>query len=216
MSTAPELPEKTSERLKELRSLADRAEAGDPEARRELREALHESSPQVVARASDIARTGQKVLISRAAGKDPLVEEALLARLDLLRAEIAGEDPTPLEELLTERIVSLWLLVETLDVLMSMQMCPELPSEKRAPMSYLRYVFRWQESVSRRYLAALKTLAQVRKLQSNTPGIQYNTQINLRWDGKRVPLSPGPIPPIALSKVIAEIRSRMSHGCICF
>jgi hypothetical protein len=47
-------------------------------------------------------------------------------------------------------------------------------------ISYLRHVFRWQESVSRRYLAALKTLAQVRKLQSNTPDRQYNTLINLR------------------------------------
>jgi len=47
-------------------------------------------------------------------------------------------------------------------------------------MSFLRDILKWQENVSRRYLAALKTLAQIRKLQSNTPGIQYNTQINLR------------------------------------
>jgi hypothetical protein len=46
-------------------------------------------------------------------------------------------------------------------------------------MSFLRNILKWQESASRRYLAALKTLAQVRKLQSNTPSIQYNTQINL-------------------------------------
>ena len=180
MNPAPELPEKSRERLKELRGLADRAEAGDAEARRELRKAVHESSPEVVARASDIARTGQKVLISSAAGNDPLVQEALLARLDLVRAEIAGEDPTPLEEILSERIVSLWLLVETLDALVSVQLYPELPPEKRTPMSTLRHILKWQEGASRRYLAALKTLAQVRKLQSNTPGIQYNTQINLR------------------------------------
>jgi hypothetical protein len=180
VNTAPELPEKTRERFKELRGLADRAEAGDAEARRKLRKALHESSPEVVARAADIATTGQRVLISTAAGKDLVVEEALLVRLDLMRAEISGENPTPLEELLTERIVSLWLLVETLDALMSVQLCPDLSPEKRAPISYLRHVFRWQESVSRRYLAALKTLAQVRKLQSNTPDRQYNTQINLR------------------------------------
>ena len=36
------------------------------------------------------------------------------------------------------------------------------------------------EQELRRYLAALKTLAQVRKRRSNIPGIQYNTQINLR------------------------------------
>ena len=95
MSTAPELPEKTREHLKELRGLSDRAEAGDAEARRELRKALHESSPEVVAQAADFARRGQKVLVSSAAGKDPLVEEALLARLDLMRVEISGEAPHP-------------------------------------------------------------------------------------------------------------------------
>jgi hypothetical protein len=36
-----------------------------------------------------------------------------------------------------------------------------------------------QESANRRYLAAMKTLAQVRRLQANTPGIQFNTQINV-------------------------------------
>jgi len=35
------------------------------------------------------------------------------------------------------------------------------------------------ESATRRYLAAIQTLARVRKLQSNTPGVQYNTQINV-------------------------------------
>jgi hypothetical protein len=29
------------------------------------------------------------------------------------------------------------------------------------------------------YLKAIKTLAQARKLQTNTPGVQFNTQINL-------------------------------------
>jgi len=180
VNTAPELPEKTRERFKELRGLADRAEAGDAEARRKLRKALHESSPEVVARTSDIVRRSQKVLISSAAGKDPLVEEALLARLGLMRAEIAGENPTPLERLLTERIVSQWLLVETLDALVSVQLCPELPPEKLAPMSYLRHVFRWQESASRRLFAAIKALATVRRLQSGIPSARcMNVQINV-------------------------------------
>ena len=35
-----------------------------------------------------------------------------------------------------------------------------------------------QESVNRRYLAAIKTLAQVRKLQANNPALHL-TQINV-------------------------------------
>jgi len=97
-----------------------------------------------------------------------------------MRAEIAGENPTPLERLLTERIVSQWLLVETLDALVSVQLCPELPPEKCAPMSYLRHVFRWQESASRRLFAAIKALATVRRLQSGIPSARcMNVQINV-------------------------------------
>ena len=81
---------------------------------------------------------------------------------------------------LCERIVSLWLLVETLDALVSIQLCTDLPPEKYPPMSYLRHVFKWQESASRRYLAAIKALAQVRRLQSGIPSSQTtNVQINL-------------------------------------
>jgi hypothetical protein len=50
-------------------------------------------------------------------------------------------------------------------------------------MSYLRHVFKWQESVNSRYLSAIRELARVRKLQSNTPGIQYNT-INVSPDAR--------------------------------
>ena len=120
------------------------------------------------------------MLIKTVAANDPLTEEALVARLDLMHTEVAGPDPSPLEVLLAERICSLWLLIEVLEWLVSPQLSSDLPREHRIGMSFFRDILKWQESVSRRYFAALKTLAQVRKLQSNTPGIQYNTQINLR------------------------------------
>jgi hypothetical protein len=177
---ALELPEETKGKLRELQALSDQAKGGDKEARKELRRVLHRSSPEVVARASDLARWGQKVLIPTAAGKDPLMEEALVARLDLMRAEIAGQDASPLELLLTERIVSCWLLVETLEALVSVQLGPHLKPEQRSPMSYLRYVFKWQESATRRFLSAIRELARVRKLQSALPTLQKNIQVNLR------------------------------------
>ena len=175
-----ELPKDVQEKLAVLRALSEKAENGDKEARKELRRALRESAPEVISRASDIGRRGHWALIKTVAANDPLTEEALFARLDLIRAEVSGPQPSPLEVLLTERICSLWLLIEVLEMLVSAQLSAELPPEQRSPMSYLQHVFKWQESASRRYLAALKTLAQVRKLQINTPGIQYNTQINLR------------------------------------
>ena len=111
VSQEPELRDETKAKLGELRALSERAEAGERGARRELRRAVRDSAPEVIARASDIARKGHKMLISTASAGDPLMEEALVARLDVMRAEIAGEYPTPLEMLLTERVVSCWLLV---------------------------------------------------------------------------------------------------------
>jgi hypothetical protein len=109
-----ELSSETKAKLRELRILSEKAEAGEKGARRELRRAIRNSTLEVTAKASDIARKGHKILIGTAAGGDPLMEEALSARLAIMRAQIAGEDPSPLETLLTERVVSCWLLVELL------------------------------------------------------------------------------------------------------
>jgi hypothetical protein len=104
---ALELSEETRGRLAELRVFSERAEAGDKRARKELRQMVRASSEEVIGRASDIGRKMGQTLAHTASGGDPLTEEALLAKLDLMRAQIAGEDPSPLEVLLTERVVSL-------------------------------------------------------------------------------------------------------------
>ena len=177
MNRALELPKDVSERLEELKKLSEKAESGDKEARRELRQAVRSSAPEVIARASDFARTGQRVLAKTAAADDPLIEEALYAKLDAMKAEIAGEDPTPLEALLSERIVSCWMLTTLLEVQMAAQFVGG--QTHRVGPVYLLQMARLHESASRRYLAAIEKLARVRKLQANTPGIQFNTQINL-------------------------------------
>ena len=177
-----ELPKDLKDRLGELRSLSQRVEDGDRSARKELREALRKSAPEVISRASDIGSRGRWVLIKTIA-RDPLTEEALVARLDLMRAEVAGPEPSPLEVLLTERICSLWLLIEVLEMLVSVQLLGDLPRERRTPMSFLQHVFKWQESANRRFLSAIRELARVRRLQNNTPGVQFNTQINLATTG---------------------------------
>ena len=161
-----ELSQETRDRLAELRALSDRAEAGDKEARRKLRLMVRASSAEVVGRASDVGRRAGRVLARSAAGGDPLAEEALHAKLDLMRAEIAGEDPTPLEVLLTERVVSLWMLTTLLEVLLASQYRRDAGdgSERLSP-PYLIQQSRILESATRRYFAAIRELARVRKLQ---------------------------------------------------
>lgn len=174
-----ELSDETRSRLTELEGLSQKAEAGDREARRELRRLVRSSTPEVIGRASDIGRRASRMLARTAAAGDPLTEEALYARMDAMRAEIAGEEPTPLEALLTERVVSLWMLTALLEVLIASQYQREI-GDKRVPPSYLIQQTRILEGATRRYLAAIRELARVRKLQANTPAVQYNTQINVR------------------------------------
>jgi hypothetical protein len=103
----------------------------------------------------------------------------LLTRLDLLRVEIAGENPSALEMLLTEKIVGVWLLGELLELLNSAQLTAGVPKDKRVEHSFLKFYLGWQEQAHRRLLSTIKTLAQVRRLQSGIPGSQTNVQINL-------------------------------------
>ena len=174
-----ELPGETKQRLEELRALSKKAEGGDKKTRRELKQLLRESAPEVIARASDFGRKAQHRLARAAAGGDPLVEYALSGRLDMMRREIAGESPTPLEVLLTERVVACWILVELFDALMAAQLSKDNPPENRLTPAALKYYLKWQESANRRYLAAIRELARVRKVQATGPPVQVNTQVNV-------------------------------------
>jgi hypothetical protein len=163
---ALELSEETRGRLAELQALSKKAEAGDKEARRELRLKVRASSAEVIGRASDVGRKAGRTLAQSAAGGDLLTEEALYAKLDLMRAEIAGEDPTPLEVLLAERVVSLWILTALLEALLAGQYWRGAgDGSVRLSPSYLIQQSRILESANRRYLAAIRELARVRKLR---------------------------------------------------
>ena len=177
-----QLPVDVRESLEELRALSRKAQGGGAEgaeARKELRRKLLEASPAVVARASDIGCKSQHLLIGTASGGDPLTELALSGRLDMMREEVAGENPTPLEVLLTERVVSCWLLVELFDRLMAAQLSKDTPDEKRVTERLLRHYLRWQESANSRFLAAVRELARLRKLEATAPPVQVNTQVNV-------------------------------------
>jgi hypothetical protein len=175
-SGALELTDGMQARIRELQALSKRAEGGDKAARRELRRAVRESAPGVVARCSDFAGSYRRVLAKTASGSDPLLQEALEARARLMEAEVAGPRPSPLESLLAERVVSGWLLVELMEALVAGQLGRD--TAHRVPASYLLQMVKLQESANRRYLSAIKTLAQVRKLQVGTPAVLL-TQINV-------------------------------------
>jgi hypothetical protein len=111
-------------------------------------------------------------LIERIAGKDLAIQEALRRKLDALRDELAGPDPTPLERVLSERVALTWLDANEMDRRFSDQ---SGISFKDAAHRENR-----RDRAHRRFLQACKTLATVRKLAR--PTIQLNVarqQVNV-------------------------------------
>jgi hypothetical protein len=156
-----ELPEATRKRIHELQELADKAQDDDEGARQELRRRLAQEAPEVVARCSDSARSYRRLLAKRSSAGNPLREEAISERARRMALELAGENPTPLEVLLSERVASLWVLVELQEALLAAYYY----KASGASPAFVLQMARLQESSNRRYLGAIKTLAQVQKLQ---------------------------------------------------
>jgi hypothetical protein len=163
-----ELSENARRRLAELRTVSEKAEAGDRNARKRLRRLVRSSSPEIIAAASDVAGSAAWMLIKTISAGEPLMEEALQERMLQMRAEIAGENPAPLEVLLTERVVAGWLLVEVLESLVCAQYQRDVTAH-RVPPGHIIQQSRILESATRRYLAAVRELARVRKLQASRP-----------------------------------------------
>ena len=136
-------------RLIELRALSEKAGAGDKEARKELRRLVRASSPEVIAEASGIARRAEWMLVKTISAGKPLMEEALQERMHQMRSQIAGENPTPLEVLLTERVVARWLLVEVLEGLIAAQYQRDVKAHRVAPT----YVIQQSRIVESRHKA---------------------------------------------------------------
>jgi hypothetical protein len=155
------LTDEARERVAELRALSEKVQDGEEDARTELRRALRQSAPGVLAGCSNTVKVYRGMLAEKMAIGDPLVKEATLQQAERMVLEFAGEDPTPLEVLLSERVASLWILTELQEALMAAWYY----KGGGTPMSFVLQMARLQESVHRRYLAAIKMLAQVQKLQ---------------------------------------------------
>jgi hypothetical protein len=100
------------------------------------------------------------------------LKEALPRKLQRLREELAGPNPTPIERLLVERVVACWLQVQDADIRYAQ-------AEDLSRASY-DYYQRRMDRCHKRYLSAIKTLATVRKLA--LPVLQVNIaekQVNM-------------------------------------
>jgi hypothetical protein len=148
----------------ELRKFLKRAQSGDESTLPALRQMLQ--NPAIVdAYGGNLAQQAELSFIEAAGGKNLAFKEALSRKLELMRAELAGPNPTPLERLLVGRVVACWLQVQDADIRYAQ-------GQKDCTFAQGEYHQRRMDRAHKRYLSALKTLALVRKLA--LPVLQVN------------------------------------------
>ena len=176
--------ERRRQALEKWRGLVERAEQGSKDALPAIREVLGDL-PELSWRLVNLAKTAEDSLIKEmTSDNDLLAREMLPLQLAAMREELAGPDPSPLERLLVERVVVCWLQLQHADIVYAQHM-------KNLTLKQRDHYQRWQDRQHNRYLSAIRTLAQVRKLLKPTVA-QVNIaekQVNLA--GGELPSSPG-------------------------
>ena len=155
----------------ELKAVLRKAEQGDTTVLPALR-AYMDLTPGFWEQRGDMAHATQTALIRQTAGQNLMVQESLARKCQALTQELAGPTPSPLERLLVERTVLCWLHLH----------CAEASYFMIKDMTLRQAEFH-QSRISKaqaRYLSAIRTLAQVRRL--GVPAIQVNVgqqQVNV-------------------------------------
>ncbi len=117
-------------------------------------------------------------IIDQIAGGNKLMRQILVNEADALRKTLAGPgmpacpNPSPLEQLLIERIVACGLQVTHYERLI------EHNSGKGIGLDQAAWMHKKADMANRRYLSAIKTLAQVRRLQ-----VPLSVQVNVAAAG---------------------------------
>jgi hypothetical protein len=113
----------------------------------------------------NVGRMAELLLIKHMTKDEDLAAKEMIEhQLDSMRSEIAGEHPSPLDLLLTERIVATWLQVQLFEGLYASGL-------GRHTLAQGNYYQKRLDRAHRNHLSAIRTLAQIRKLG---PAVQIN------------------------------------------
>ena len=148
-----------------LEELVEKAGKGDKKPLPEIRKILKES-PDLAWQLMDTSRVAEWHFIERMTKEEDFGSKVLLQRqLGAMREEIAGENPSPLERLLAERVVATWLQIQLFEGLYAASLYQGM-SVKQGSYQQKRL-----DQAHRNHLSAIRTLAQIRKLG---PAVQIN------------------------------------------
>ncbi|HEY7428464.1 MAG TPA: hypothetical protein VH682_29800 [Gemmataceae bacterium] len=135
--------------------LLERAKKGDATVLPQLRR-LIDASPTFWHGYGDLALQARASWVQLTAGPNLILLEGLMRKAAELTKEVAGASPSPLEQLLAERVAVCWLQVSYYDSVVAQ-------TQEFTPAK-ARILQKQHDAAQRHYLAAIKTLATVRKL----------------------------------------------------
>lgn len=142
--------------LAQLNELVREAKSGNAEALPQIRQILNEY-PALWQHYGDLPRHVESKWIGLLAGDDACLRESIAMRVDELRSELLGKDPSPLETLLVERITMSWFMVRYFDSAVAL-------ATRGVPTTQARFMDEQLHRAQKRYTEAIKALAEVRKL----------------------------------------------------
>src|SRR5262245_13436639 len=150
----------------EMKKLLRKAEKGDTTVLPALRTWM-DRTPGYWEAMGDLAKVAREALIAHASGgKNLLGRETITRKCAALTQELMGVTSSPIERLLVERIVMCWLQLYYAECIYVQSLEGSLT---------IRQAEFHQQRISKaqaRYLAAIRTLAQVRRL--GVPAVQIN------------------------------------------
>lgn len=148
---------------------------------------------QSVKEAGDMAARAVGALIGKMTQDDFLRAGGIRRHMEAMKANLSGPNPTPLEVLLIDRVCACWLHSAYFEGRLAASLGTSTLKQQE---SHQRQI----DSAHKRYLAALKALAQIRKLQ--LPTVQINVgekQVNIgTFNG---PNAPDVAAPVAFDSV---------------
>jgi len=147
----------------DFEEILDLAEQGDKSVLPRVREVLDEF-PNLVSEAGDLTRIARGGMLDMLSDGNVMIREAEERYLAGMVGEITGSRPTPIERLLAEQIGICWLHVRHIEI--------KYAHLKSYTQSEAEYYHRCLDRSQKRYLRAIKTLAQIRKL--GLPAMQVN------------------------------------------
>jgi hypothetical protein len=159
--------EESEKIVERLQDLLRKAEKGEEDAVPEIRKILREH-PGLAWRFVDVVHIAEDALIEVMTEEGDLAtKEIMRYQLEAMRAEIAGEKSSPLERLLSERVVVTWLEVQFFEALYAQNI-------RKLTIPQAEHHQKRLDRAHRRHLSAIRALAQVRKLLKGGAITQIN------------------------------------------